>query len=281
MVIRTCERCFKEFNLKGDYTRHINRKKPCHEVRVYYENKIILDNKKLETTPKQNYIYLLEMFNLNLNKKIYKVGKTTRYAQCRMKEYKCAKLLFMLEVDNCHITETEILLDFANDINIIKEQSIGTEYFSCDSKKYIITKFFNDINLVDNTIKIQSVDVDSKKNICNYCNKLFGTNSNMHRHIRSYCKIKKQQDILKQELYTKLVEQKKEQDDRLTEKKKLTGKSKRRVLQEELEKKNKEIEELDKKNKEISNSKQKEIDELQNKIKELQQQATSYNIQYY
>jgi hypothetical protein len=110
------------------------------------------------------------------------------------------------------------------------------------------------------------------KHICLYCNKFFSKNSGVHRHMRLNCKIKKQQDGLKQELYTKLVEQKKEQDDRLTEKKKLTGNSKRKLLQEELEKKNIEIKELDKKNKEISNSKQKEIEEISNsKQKEIEE----------
>jgi uncharacterized C2H2 Zn-finger protein len=218
MVIRTCERCLKEFKLKGDYTRHINRKIPCKQSEIckintteipqkseicHVQIQQILNNYNNDII-KHNYIYLLELYDTNLNKKIYKVGKTTRYAQCRMKEYKCAKLLFMLEVENCHITETKILLDFANDINIIKEQSIGTEYFSCDSKKYIITKFFNDINLVDNTIKIQSVDVESKKHQCEYCKKEFSKNSNMHRHINSRCKVKKQSDNLKEELFNKV-----------------------------------------------------------------------------
>jgi len=29
MVMYECERCLKTFTLKGDYDRHVNRKKPC------------------------------------------------------------------------------------------------------------------------------------------------------------------------------------------------------------------------------------------------------------
>jgi hypothetical protein len=53
---------------------------------------------------------------------------------------------------------------------------------------------------------------ESQKNInlqkeykCNYCNKLFPTNSNMCRHIKSYCKVKKQDDSEKETIYQQLL----------------------------------------------------------------------------
>jgi hypothetical protein len=40
---------------------------------------------------------------------------------------------------------------------------------------------------------------------CVYCTKLFPTNSNMCRHIKSYCKVKKQDDTNKEQIYQQLL----------------------------------------------------------------------------
>jgi hypothetical protein len=40
---------------------------------------------------------------------------------------------------------------------------------------------------------------------CMYCTKLFPTNSNMCRHIKSYCKVKKQDDTNKEQIYQQLL----------------------------------------------------------------------------
>jgi hypothetical protein len=44
-----------------------------------------------------------------------------------------------------------------------------------------------------------------KEYMCTYCNKVFPTNSNMCRHIKSYCKVKKQDDTNKETIYQQLL----------------------------------------------------------------------------
>ena len=46
-----------------------------------------------------------------------------------------------------------------------------------------------------------------KEHNCYYCNKIFSTNSHMHRHIKDNCKIKKQQDDEKETTHKKLLEE--------------------------------------------------------------------------
>jgi uncharacterized C2H2 Zn-finger protein len=279
MVVRTCERCSKEFKLKGDYTRHMNRKKPCKESIKNIVNdgsQIVHDGSQIVNDVKNI---------VNDGSQIVNDGSQ-----------------IVNDVKNIVNDGSQIVHDGSQIVNDVKNIVNDGSQIVHDGSQIVNdgsqivndgSQIVNDVkNIVNDGSQIvndgSQIVNDGSRYTCIYCNKSFCRNNSMHRHMRSYCKIKKQQDKLKQELYDKLVEQKKEQDDRLTEKKKLTGKSKRKLLQEELEKKNKEIEELDKKNKEIninkqkeieeiSNSKQKEIDELQNKIKELQQQVTVYN----
>ena len=48
---------------------------------------------------------------------------------------------------------------------------------------------------------------------CKYCNKKYTTNTSMYRHMRNICKIKKKEDIDKQEIYEKLLELQKQVDE--------------------------------------------------------------------
>ena len=44
-----------------------------------------------------------------------------------------------------------------------------------------------------------------KKHKCNYCSKILSTNSNLHKHIDKWCKIKKQQDDQKEKIFQQLL----------------------------------------------------------------------------
>ncbi len=93
------------------------------------------------------YIYLIEKFDVNKNEFIYKFGKSERPIFARLKEHgKEAKVVLVIEVDNCSITETNILNILNNDNNINNCKEIGNEYYTSTSKKYIKQLILNNIN---------------------------------------------------------------------------------------------------------------------------------------
>ena len=97
------------------------------------------NNKTLCKNNTCNYIYLIEKFDVNNNISIYKFGKTNRPILDRIKEH-CltSKVLFILEVSDCDISENNILKILNNDIKITRNKDIGNEYFCCDDKEYIV-----------------------------------------------------------------------------------------------------------------------------------------------
>ena len=83
------------------------------------------------------YIYLIEKFDVNNKEYIYKFGKTNREYSKRLKEHGDeAKVLLILDVDNCNVIEKKILNILSNTENI-RKCSFGNEYFLCNDKEYI------------------------------------------------------------------------------------------------------------------------------------------------
>ena len=92
-----------------------------------------------------NYVYLIEKFNVNNKEYIYKFGKTNREYHKRLKEHGDeAKLLLILDVDNCNVVEKKILNILRNTVNI-KQCDFGNEYFLCNDKEYIKTIILKNI----------------------------------------------------------------------------------------------------------------------------------------
>jgi hypothetical protein len=95
-----------------------------------------------------NYIYLIQKYDVNLKKDLYKFGKTNRHFNERIKEHgREAKVLIILDVDDCNIIETNILKVLRNDTKINERKDIGNEYFYCDNKQYIINLILKNIYL--------------------------------------------------------------------------------------------------------------------------------------
>jgi hypothetical protein len=117
--------------------------------------------------------------------------------------------------------------------------------------------------------------VENKSNMCIFCKKIFSKNSNMHRHINISCKVKKESDKLKEELFDKLLEQKEVLENESKKKDVLLEQQKEKLEEKQnvIKKRRVEINEFKKKDK----KRQKDINELQDKIKNLQQQITIYN----
>ena len=84
-----------------------------------------------------NYVYLIEKFNVNNKEYIYKFGKTNRECSKRLKEHGDeAKVLLIIDVDNCNVVEKKILNILRNTVNI-KQCDFGNEYFLCNDKQFI------------------------------------------------------------------------------------------------------------------------------------------------
>jgi hypothetical protein len=111
------------------------------DLSYIYNNKI---NTILNT--EYNYIYLIQKYDVNLKKDLYKFGKTNRHFNERIKEHgREAKVLIILDVENCNIIETHILKVLRSDIKINERKDIGNEYFYCDDKQYIINLILKNI----------------------------------------------------------------------------------------------------------------------------------------
>jgi hypothetical protein len=62
----------------------------------------------------------------------------------------------------------------------------------------------NDSKLTPNDSKLIHINIE-KEYTCNYCNKVFSKNSNIYRHIKVSCKVKKQDDSEKEQIYQQLL----------------------------------------------------------------------------
>ena len=71
------------------------------------------------------------------------------------------------------------------------------------------------------SIKICPQDTPNNKNICYYCNKEFTRKDHMNRHIRDRCKIKKEQDLEKEGIFKKLLNEYEKIKNELQEKEKI------------------------------------------------------------
>jgi len=74
---------------------------------------------------------------------------------------------------------------------------------------YDVNETNNDANKTNNDVNETNNDANNFNQIskCNYCEKQFSRIDNLHRHLRKYCHIKKEQDNAKELILEKLIEQ--------------------------------------------------------------------------
>ena len=162
-----CKCCNKKLYSKYNLERHIST---CKRVpKILAEEFIIINNtdnvnndvnnvnnlQVVDETDKLvdkfNYLYLIQKYDVNECKFIYKFGKTERHYTKRLKEHgNEAKLLLIVEVNNCNTAETAILKILNSDPLIKKCELIGNEYFCCEDKSYILNKILMSISLLNN-----------------------------------------------------------------------------------------------------------------------------------
>ena len=93
-----------------------------------------------------SYIYLLQSLDINTNETTYKIGRTSRNINERLKEYsKCCKILLIVYVPNSIEIEKQLLNILKNDTKIFHNKKIGFEYFCCDNYLYIYNIVLNNI----------------------------------------------------------------------------------------------------------------------------------------
>ena len=145
-----CSKCSKDFPNIKSLKRH-SKETVCGKNKITHISTIIPNlsssnnNEINNDTTNFNYIYLIEKFDVNNKEYIYKFGKTNRECSKRLKEHGDeAKLLFIIDVDNCNLVERHILKILSNTDNI-KKCAFGNEYFICNDKKYIINIILKNI----------------------------------------------------------------------------------------------------------------------------------------
>ena len=113
------------------------------------------------------YIYLIHTREFyNLNKNIYKIGKTKQENLKRFNNYpKGSKLLFQIICNNCDLAEKELLKIFKLKYNL--ESYIGLEYFSgnyISMIQDIYNYLYKDINITNDTHKNNDDKNNDNKN---------------------------------------------------------------------------------------------------------------------
>lgn len=85
-----------------------------------------------------------------------------------------------------------------------------SNFLAHKNKKFTCFKPKSDLlqaesNLIQQNAEIQLKDMDANYN-CNYCNKKFTFNCNLLRHMRERCKVKKEMDNEKEQIFAQLID---------------------------------------------------------------------------
>jgi hypothetical protein len=209
MVEYKCDTCKKIFNHKGDYAKHLNRKFPCKQVII----------KKNDNVKKNDHDFKCKACDNSYSQ------KTNLYRHIRRKHQNKSNDDKLIINDQLKDHTIDIVKNTPNNIN--NSDKTDTNVCINISKKQI-TQNPNDLNQFESEIIDLECEINDlnqfeseinhleseKKLICDYCNNIFSTNSNLHRHKRS-CKIKKQKDSEKEDIFKKLFGQLNEQNEHL------------------------------------------------------------------
>lgn len=106
------------------------------DISLLFDESIKNNNNNLNINNK-GWIYLIQKYDLNENRIIYKFGKSSRILG-RLKEHgNTSKIIFITDVNDINYVENKILNILKNDNQIICEKNHGNEYFSCPDENYI------------------------------------------------------------------------------------------------------------------------------------------------
>lgn len=156
MVSYKCTRCDKQFIQKIDYQRHLNRKTPC--PKMIRELECSECNKTFSNKS-------------NLNRHIHNFHP--------------------LKIDTNHVK-----IDRSQSIETIQTykccHNLKNKLYNLEGLQYKSQVIGSDESLEDHNLAISESQNNQKVYTCEYCGQVFYRNNNWNRHIKSICKVKKQ-----------------------------------------------------------------------------------------
>ena len=189
MVLYTCKNCGYETKLKGDYKKHLNRKKPCKNINFEHESMVLSENAgencsqmltncsqiahKLLTNSLVSNLDKVTTKDLSNNKDIY------RHIEDQNKNKK-----------NHDFFENEQFVS-------------NCEQFVSNSEQN--EQKFNEIIFNSENLKKKPGGSDEQNFSCSFCKKKFTRNSNLRRHMNHYCK-KKPQENIGEDIYYNIID---------------------------------------------------------------------------
>ncbi len=176
-MVFKCDRCSKLFRNKTDFTRHKKRKIPCN-----LKNGI---DKNFQC-PKCDRSYTTK-------------GNLTRH----INNSHAVKLPFPIPPNfNLKSSNDSSHIDYNYEIDsdhmFNDAQNEGVQKGNIlEPKRNILTQKGNNF---------EQVIIPNQEIICNYCKKTYSSKKSLHRHIKQYCKVKREMDKEKESIYCQLLD---------------------------------------------------------------------------
>ncbi len=127
----SCPKCYKDFNKKGDYTRHINRKNGCETNKIEELNNLILklkeENEKLNLK-EENKILKLKEENEKLKLKLKEEKNENDKLKEENKNLKNQVILYNNTINNIYNTNHNYIFNI-NNFNDIKDYNGAFQNF--------------------------------------------------------------------------------------------------------------------------------------------------------
>jgi hypothetical protein len=243
-----CKICNKIFNKKSHYDDHLKRKTSC------MRNK---DTKIIKKMTAENNFLTTENLKLTEN-------DTKKMAENRiLTEFD----LGLTEKVSVKRAENRILTEFdlglTEKVSVKRAENMNLTKFGLGMTEKNAEFVKSTSNIINSRLQINGeiIGLYLENNQCGYCQKKFSRKNNVTQHIKNYCKIKKEIEKHKEEIFENLKKEEIEKNNIIIKLEELENKMKNEFA-------NKIKKELEIKEKELKKNLENEIKLLKNKIKE-------------
>ena len=189
MTSYKCDRCAKEFKQKIDYQRHLNRKNPCPEIDPNLEcdlcHKIYANNSNL--TRHTMKFHSLEIECNNFSKSSNENLKALQIDKALNNNTHCC--------DDCCIKDASKKTCTKSAPNLV-------------NLKKTCTKSAPKLVHLEKTCIVNTFKTNYQ---CDHCLLYFSRSTTLKRHISNNCKVKKQQELEKEENTSQLLQEMQEE----------------------------------------------------------------------
>jgi uncharacterized C2H2 Zn-finger protein len=185
MVKYECKICKLVFNKKYNFIRHENKKYKCEASNINLKSSTENTLKSTQNTPKSTQ---------NTPKSTQNTLKTLSDTS------ENNKLDNLYNLDNLNDSDNS---DYMNNLNNLNNLDNSNNFNNLDNKNYLDNNKdnINNISILD---KLEFQD-DLNKIKCGYCQTSFTRKTSLKRHLDTSCKVKKQQDKEKEEIFKQLL----------------------------------------------------------------------------